>query len=129
MQEVTPEVLQAMIPKDATGIFFVYKPHYDCTRWVAHVVAELINPDLGKHRRAMVWFAKGVAEDIVQGMMQEIGELVEADNSTDGADREDIRVYFDICANVDASWIRKAEKIFRGKKQRDKKQRRKRRKI
>ena len=123
MQEVTPEALEAMIPKDATGIFFVYKPHYDRTRWVAHVVAELINPDLGKHRRAMVWFAKGVAEDVVQGMMQEIGELVEADtvggnsdSRPSDANREDIRVYFDICANVDASWIRKAEEILRDNK-------------
>ena len=111
MREVTPKALQAMVPKDAPALFFVYKPRYDRTRWVAHVVAELINPDLGAHRRAMVWFAKGVAEDVVQGMMQEIGELVEAD-----APQENVRVYFDICANVDASWIRRAEGILRDKK-------------
>ena len=119
MQEVTPEVLQAMIPKDAPALFFVYKPHYDRTRWVAHVVAELINPDLGNHRRAMVWFPKGVAEDVVQEMMQEIGELVEAD-----APQENVRVYFDICANVDASWIRKAEGMLRNQKHSKRRKRR-----
>ena len=111
MQEVTSEVLQVMVPKDTPALFFVYKPHYDRTRWVAHVVAELINPDLGAHRRAVVWFAKGVSEDDVQQMIQEIGELVEADSP-----QENVRIYFDIGANVDASWIRIAEKILRNKK-------------
>ena len=111
MQEVTSEVLQAMVPEDTPALFFAYKPHYDRTRWVAHVVAELINPDLGAHRRAVVWFAKGVSEDDVQQMMQEIGELVEADSP-----QENVRIYFDIGANVDASWIRIAEKILRDKK-------------
>ena len=113
MQEVTPEALEAMIPKDATGLFFVYKPRYDRTQWVAYVVAELINPDLGKQRRAIFWFAKGVPEDVVQQMMQEIGELIEADNSGDSANKENVQIYFDVCTNVDASWIREAEQIFR----------------
>ena len=115
MREVTPEALEAMIPKDAAALFFVYKPHYDRTRWVAYVVAEMINLE-SKERRAIVWFAKGVAEDIAQQMMQEIGERVEADNSTDGTNKENVRIYFDVCANVDASWIRKAEKLFRDQK-------------
>ena len=115
MREVTPEALEAMIPKDAAALFFVYKPRYDRTRWVAYVVAEMINLE-SKERRAIVWFAKGVSEDIAQQMMQEIGELVEADNSTDGTNKENVRIYFDVCANVDASWIRKAEKLFRDQK-------------
>ena len=127
MQEVTPEALEAMIPEDATGLFFVYKPRYDRTRWVAYVVAELINPDLGKQRRAMFWFAKGVPEDVVQQMMQEIGALIEADNSGDGSNKENVQIYFDVCANVDASWIRKAKQIFRDQQRRDKKQKRKKR--
>ena len=119
MREVTPEVLEAMIPKDATSIFFVYKPHYDRTGWVVHVVAQLINPDLGKHKRAIVWFAKGVSEDDALQMMQEIDELVEAD-----ASQENFRVYFDICANVDASLIRKAERILRNQKHSKRRKRR-----
>ena len=115
MREVTPETLEAMIPKDATSLFFVYKHHYDRTRWVAYVVAEMINLE-SKERRAIIWFAKGVSETITQEMMQEIGELIEADNPADDANKENIRIYFDVCANVDKSWIRKAEKIFRDKK-------------
>ena len=129
MREVTPEALQAMIPKDTPALFFVYKSHYDRMRWMAHVVAELINPDLGKHRRAIVWFAKGVSENEAQQMMQEVNELIEADNSTGRANQESVRIYFEICANVDASWIRTAEKIFRDKKRRDRKQRRPKRKT
>ena len=119
MREVTPEALEAMIPKDAAALFFVYKPRYDRTRWVAYVVAEMINLE-SKERRAIVWFAKGVSEDIAQQMMQEIGERVEADNSTDGTNKENVRIYFDVCANVDASWIRKAEKLFKAKDKRSK---------
>ena len=132
MREVTPEALEAMIPKDATSLFFVYKCHYDRTRWVAYVVAEMINLE-SKERRAIIWFAKGVSDSVAQQMMQEIGERIEADtvgascardSSVGGnsdsrpsdANKENVRIYFDVCANVDKSWIRKAEKIFRDKK-------------
>ena len=54
MREVTPEALEAMIPKDAQALFFVYKRYYDRTRWVAHVVAEMINLE-SKERRAIIW--------------------------------------------------------------------------
>lgn len=131
MREVTPEALEAMIPKDATAIFFVYKPHYDRTGWVAHVVAQLINPDLGKHKRAIVWFAKGVSENDALQMMQEVDELVEADTVGGNSDsrpsdapQENVHVYFDICANVDASLIRKAERILRNQKHSKRRKRR-----
>ena len=119
MREVTPEALEAMIPKDATSLFFVVGARlprlYDRTRWVAYVVAEMINLE-SKERRAIIWFAKGVSDSVAQQMMQEIGERIEADNPANKANKENVRIYFDVCANVDKSWIRKAEKIFRDKK-------------